>query len=113
MRKEARYWFAGALGKYMLDALLATTRFKVTSGARPDTPVIFTLWHGRLLPLTYFHRKQNIATLISQSSDGEYIARVVERWGYKAIRGSSSRGGTTALREMVKVARGGRSMAIT
>ena len=102
MRKEARYWFAGALGKYILDALLATTSFNVTSGARPDGPVIFTLWHGRLLPLTYFHRKQNIATLISQSADGEYIARVVERWGYTAIRGSSSRGGTAALREMVK-----------
>ncbi|HEY0306130.1 MAG TPA: lysophospholipid acyltransferase family protein, partial [Longimicrobiales bacterium] len=74
---------------------------------------IYTLWHGRLLPLTYYHRRQNIATLISQSSDGEYIARVVERWGYTAIRGSSSRGGSGALREMVKLARAGRSMAIT
>ncbi len=113
MSKEARYWFAGALGKHVLDALLATVKFKVNGAAPPNTPVIYTLWHGRLLPLTYFHRKQNIATLISQSADGEYIARVVERWGYTAIRGSSSRGGTAALREMVKVARGGRSMAIT
>ena len=118
MKSERHYWFAGVFGKHLLDALLATVRFKtLTPGPDPalvrDKGVIYTLWHGRLLPLTYMHRHQNIATLISQSRDGEYIARVVERWGYKAIRGSSSRGGSAALREMVKVARTGRSMAIT
>lgn len=117
-KSDTHYWFAGALGKHLLDALLATVRFRVLS-AEPHRAltqrggVIYTLWHGRLLPLTYFHRKQDIATLISQSSDGEYIARVVERWGYTAMRGSSSRGGSGALREMVKAARAGRSMAIT
>ena len=118
MKSETHYWFAGALGKHMLDALLATVKFKVVTPRPPGTltakgGVIYTLWHGRLLPLTYLHRHQNIATLISQSSDGEYIARVVERWGYTAMRGSSSRGGSGALREMVKVARTGRSLAIT
>lgn len=118
MRREAQYWFAGALGKRLLDTLLSTVRFRVLSPLPKRElvgkgGVIYTLWHGRLLPLTFFHRHQNIATLISQSADGEYIARVVERWGYTAIRGSSSRGGSGALREMVKVARTGRSMAIT
>lgn len=118
MKSETHYWFAGALGKYLLDALLATVRFRVRTPEphRPLTAhgaVIYTLWHGRLLPLTFLHRRQNIATLISQSSDGEYIARVVERWGYTAVRGSSSRGGSAALREMVKLARTGRSLAIT
>ena len=118
MKSETHYWFAGAFGKHLLDALLATVQFRVLT---PEPyrelasagGVIYTLWHGRLLPLTYYHRRQNIATLISQSSDGEYIARVVERWGYTAMRGSSSRGGSGALREMVKLARAGRSMAIT
>ena len=118
MKSETHYWFAGAFGKHLLDALLATVQFRVLT---PEPyrelasagGVIYTLWHGRLLPLTYYHRRQNIATLISQSSDGEYIARVVERWGYTAMRGSSSRGGSGALREMVKLARTGRSMAIT
>jgi lysophospholipid acyltransferase (LPLAT)-like uncharacterized protein len=119
MKSETHYWFAGAAGKYMLDALMATVSFRVRSPEPHKTivsqgkGVIYTLWHGRLLPLTYFHRGQKIATLISQSSDGEYIARVVERWGYTAVRGSSSRGGSGALREMVKIARAGRSMAIT
>jgi lysophospholipid acyltransferase (LPLAT)-like uncharacterized protein len=118
MKSETHYWFAGALGKHLLDALLASVRFRlVTPEPHKELVrsggVIYTLWHGRLLPLTYLHRGQNIATLISQSSDGEYIARVVERWGYTAARGSSSRGGSGALREMVKLARTGRSMAIT
>jgi lysophospholipid acyltransferase (LPLAT)-like uncharacterized protein len=118
MKGETHYWFAGAVGKHLLDALLATTRFRVLT-PEPHKPiaqqtgVIYTLWHGRLLPLTYYHRAQSIATLISQSADGEYIARVVERWGYTAIRGSSSRGGGAALREMVKLARNRRSLAIT
>ena len=118
MKSETHYWFAGAFGKHLLDALLASVKFRVMTPAphrelAERDGVIYTLWHGRLLPLTYYHRRQNIATLISQSSDGEYIARVVERWGYTAIRGSSSRGGSGALREMVKLARRGRSMAIT
>ena len=118
MKSETHYWFAGAFGKHLLDALLASVKFRVMTPAphrelAERGGVIYTLWHGRLLPLTYYHRRQNIATLISQSSDGEYIARVVERWGYTAIRGSSSRGGSGALREMVKLARRGRSMAIT
>ena len=113
MKSETRYWFAGALGQRLLSSLLATVRFRVVAPSSQTGPVIYTLWHGRLLPLTFLHRQQNIATLISQSADGEYIARVVERWGYQAIRGSSSRGGGAALREMVKLARQGRSMAIT
>jgi lysophospholipid acyltransferase (LPLAT)-like uncharacterized protein len=116
LKSETHYWFAGAFGKHLLDALLATVRFRVLIPEPPRPAkqgVIYTLWHGRLLPLTFLHRDQNIATLISQSSDGEYIARVVERWGYTAMRGSSSRGGSGALREMVKLARSGRSLAIT
>lgn len=115
MKGEGHYWFAGAAGQQLLNALLATVRFRVMTPLPADAvqPIIYTLWHGRLLPLTYFHRGKRIATLISQSSDGEYIARVVERWGYTAIRGSSSRGGSSALREMVKLARTGRALAIT
>ncbi len=116
MKSETHYWFAGAFGKHLLDGLLATVKFRVlTPQPEPSSNqgVIYTLWHGRLLPLTYLHRNQNIATLISQSSDGEYIARVVERWGYTALRGSSSRGGSGALREMIKTAWSGRSLAIT
>lgn len=76
-------------------------------------PVVFVLWHGRLLPCTYWNRHQHLVTLVSQHRDGEYIARIVERWGYTAVRGSSSRRAAGALRELVRHVRGGRSLAVT
>jgi lysophospholipid acyltransferase (LPLAT)-like uncharacterized protein len=109
-----KFWLAGFAGEQLLNTLLGTVRFRVMTAAPPTgKPVIFTLWHGRLLPLTYFHRNQQITTLISRSGDGEYIARVVERWGYATARGSSSRGGSSGLREMIQAARHGSSLAIT
>jgi lysophospholipid acyltransferase (LPLAT)-like uncharacterized protein len=115
MKQGAQYWLAGLLGRRVLDAILGTMRVQVVSPepTQPARPFIFALWHGRLLPLTYLHRNQGVSTLISRSADGEYIARIVERWGYQAIRGSSSRGGGTALREIVKAARAGKSIAVT
>ena len=76
-------------------------------------PVVFVLWHGRLLPCTYFNRHQRLVTLVSQHRDGEYISRIVEGWGYTTVRGSSSRRSAGALRELVRHVRAGRSLAIT
>ena len=108
-----------ALGGATLDALMRTTSVR-TEGEenfrqfwREKRPVVFTLWHGRLLPCTYHHRHQGVVTLISQHRDGEYINRVVRKWGYTAVRGSSSRGGLDALRELVRHLKNGRSLAIT
>ncbi len=80
---------------------------------REGKPVVFVLWHGRLLPCTYWNRHQELVTLVSQHRDGEYIARIVEKWGYTAVRGSSSRRAAGALRELVRHVRAGRSLAVT
>lgn len=117
--RRVRFAVVGTLGRWIASALMATVRFSVTHGERYQQfvdrgePVIFTLWHGRLLPLTYFHRRRAITAIISRSEDGEYIARLVEGWGYETVRGSTSRGGSAALRGLVKAARAGRSLAIT
>jgi lysophospholipid acyltransferase (LPLAT)-like uncharacterized protein len=50
---------------------------------------------------------------VSRSADGDLIAKVLERWGYRAVRGSSSRGGSEALRQIVRLVRSGQSVAIT
>ncbi|MGH7480640.1 MAG: lysophospholipid acyltransferase family protein [Longimicrobiales bacterium] len=114
MAERPRVALLARLGRLALDGLLASARFQIRGqAATAGGGVIFTLWHGRLLPLTYLHRGQGIATLISRSGDGEYIARIVEGWGYVTARGSSSRGGSTALRELVRAAREGRSLAFT
>ena len=114
-----RYRLGGRAGKLLLDTILHTTRFHIDGEARhaelvrKKQPVIYVLWHGRLLPLTFLHRNRSIASLISQSADGEYIARITQHWGYDPVRGSSTRGGSAALRALVRAARGGQSLALT
>ncbi len=76
-------------------------------------PGSLAFWHNRLFLTTYFWRKFDAAIMISQSFDGEYISRTAQRFGYGVIRGSSSRGGTQALKKMVKLAQKGIRMALT
>jgi hypothetical protein len=111
---------AGArTARLLLDTLLGSCRFEDhgTEHFRARTSagqgVIFALWHGRLLPLSYRFRGNGFVPMISRSGDGEYITRVVEGWGYEPVRGSASRGGPQALREMVRLAQAGKSLVLT
>jgi hypothetical protein len=114
-----RYALAGRLGAGVVRALMATVRTDVqhqeryAAFASRGEPVIFCLWHGRLLPLVYHLRGRDIAAMISQSEDGEYIAGLVRGWDYRPVRGSTSRGGSRALLQLVHEARAGHSIAIT
>ncbi|HEY6930351.1 MAG TPA: lysophospholipid acyltransferase family protein [Thermoanaerobaculia bacterium] len=76
-------------------------------------PILFALWHGRMLFPIQNHRKQGIVTMASQSKDGEVIARWLASNGYVVVRGSTTRGGGQALREMVRHVRSGRHAALT
>lgn len=74
---------------------------------------IYAFWHDRIFASTYYFRGRGIAVITSQSKDGEYIARFIRRFGYRAIRGSSTRGGVGALVEMIKTTRSGTPTAFT
>lgn len=74
---------------------------------------IYAFWHDRIFASTYFFRDRGISVITSQSKDGEYIARFIQRLGYGAIRGSSTRGGVGALVEMIRSMRQGVPMAFT
>jgi lysophospholipid acyltransferase (LPLAT)-like uncharacterized protein len=67
---------------------------------------IMAFWHGRILPATYYFRRRGIVVITSENFDGEWIARIIERFGYRTARGSTSRGARQALlqlrREMVQ-----------
>src|SRR5438105_398144 len=63
---------------------------------------IYCFWHDRIFLSTYFWQKRGIVVLTSKSKDGEYIARFIQRFGFGAIRGSSTRGGSKALVEMIR-----------
>ena len=54
-------------------------------------------WHACILPAAYYFRARDVAIMVSSSFDGELIARVVNRLGFRAIRGSSTRGAVRAL----------------
>ena len=74
---------------------------------------IYTFWHNRVFLSTYFWQRRRIVVMTSQSFDGEYIARFIQRFGYGAARGSSSRGGVGAVVEMVRLMRAGCPTAFT
>jgi lysophospholipid acyltransferase (LPLAT)-like uncharacterized protein len=74
---------------------------------------IYSFWHNRVFASIYFWQKRGIVVMTSQSFDGEYIARFIQRFGAGAARGSSSRGGTTALTEMERLLRLGYPAAFT
>ncbi len=76
-------------------------------------PGIFPFWHRCVLPATWLYRHQHPAVMTSRSRDGEFIARVIERFGFVPVRGSSSRGGQRALLEMNKLLSEGHAVAFT
>ena len=66
---------------------------------------LYALWHGDLWHLAWRFRGQGIAVLVSTHRDGELVARVLARLGFNLVRGSSTRGGSHALREIRRMAR--------
>lgn len=120
MKSDSALLAARALGPALLVGLCRTWRFREidAEGKRMADrhrigPGIYALWHAQQLPLTLRHRNENVAVIISQSRDGELITRVVERIGYRAIRGSTTRGGSGALRELTRAGAEGHPLAIT
>lgn len=75
--------------------------------------IVLALWHGELLPVMIEHGRDPAHAIISQSRDGELIARIAAAFGNRAIRGSSSRGGAEALVRAIQLARDGQMVAVT
>lgn len=74
---------------------------------------IYCFWHDRIFAGTYFFRGRKIIVMNSLSFDGAYMARFVQKLGYGSVRGSSTRGGTGALVEMIRLMRSGFATAFT
>ena len=74
---------------------------------------VMTFWHNRIFGATYYFRNRGIVVITSQSFDGEYIARFIKRFGFGAVRGSSTRGGIGALVEMIRLMKKGLPMGFS
>jgi lysophospholipid acyltransferase (LPLAT)-like uncharacterized protein len=116
-----RFLIRGAdLAFFVLIKLIGSTvKFRVEGwehweAASKDGRIpIYTFWHNRVFLATYFWRRRRIVVMTSRSFDGEYIARFIQRFGYGAARGSSTRGATGAVVEMVRLMRRGIPTAFT
>jgi hypothetical protein len=118
--------FLAALVYGLVRSLAATVRFRLEdkSGYFSDVPqgkLIFAIWHNRLaLALMLYHRyvarrdrQRHLVALVSASRDGGLLARILELFKVQPVRGSSSRRGPQALRELVSWAERGHDLAIT
>jgi hypothetical protein len=65
-------------------------------------PILFVFWHNRLLHVCYRLSRERLVMMVSRSRDGDIIARVAHDQGIASVRGSSSRGGTAALRALAR-----------
>ncbi len=107
-RKRTEVAAIATLGYPLLRSLGATWTWKVCGaehvdaiGARGLHP-IHSFWHGRILPATVYFKNRGIVVITSENYDGEWIARIIQKFGYGTARGSSSRGGPKALLQLVR-----------
>ncbi|HEY3133359.1 MAG TPA: lysophospholipid acyltransferase family protein [Gemmatimonadaceae bacterium] len=107
------------LGRGVLQLLGRTWRFRLVNAEAvgrlraAKTGFIFSLWHGHLLPLLWFHRDQGVIVLISEHRDGEVVARAAASLGFGLIRGSTTRGADRALISIGRELQAGQEVAIT
>lgn len=117
--KRAQAAAIAAVGSPLIAALGATLRYVVEGAEHLETlraaghPLIHGFWHGRILSGSYYFRNRGIVVITSSNFDGEWIARIITRFGYGTARGSSSRRARAAMLQMVREVRAGKSTAFT
>lgn len=99
------YWYTMFLGWTTRVYWFKTEEFEALE--KEGKNYIYATWHNQQLFLLYPYRGQKVCALISLSKDGEYIARILPKFGMKAVRGSSSRGGARALIKLLQLTREG------
>ena len=107
------------VGYRLIAGLGATVRWRTEGLERFDATFenghrpIMAFWHGRILPATYYFRRRGIVVITSENFDGEWIAGIIERFGYGTSRGSTSRGGLRALLQLKRDMASGRPAGFT
>jgi lysophospholipid acyltransferase (LPLAT)-like uncharacterized protein len=117
--QRLKLWTVSELGYWVIRVVGATLRWTVegqeheASVLNSGRNIIYTFWHGRIFYGTWFFRERGIMVMTSRHGDGEYIARVVTRFGCRTARGSSTRGAKGALVEMARYMRQKKDAAFT
>src|SRR5213592_3017758 len=115
-------WLGPILASALVRFLHRTLRWTVVRDRvvldlhKAKQPYVHAFYHDQLLMMTYSYRGQSygrrLAVLSSRHRDGEYVARTLERFGHRMVRGSTGRGGAGGLRQLVRRLRNGEDVAI-
>lgn len=104
LRQRISLWLVTQASYAAISLIGPTLRYSISweeppspAGAIFERPVIYSFWHRAVFAGAWLWRKAGAAVMVSRSFDGEYIARTIEKLGFVAVRGSSSRGGAEAL----------------
>jgi lysophospholipid acyltransferase (LPLAT)-like uncharacterized protein len=104
LRQRFLLWLISWASYLAISLVGPTLRYSISweetpspRGATYEARVIYSFWHRAVFASAWLWRNAGIAVMVSRSFDGEYIARTIEKLGFAAVRGSSSRAGATAL----------------
>ena len=117
--KRAQIALIAGVGYPLINALGHTLRWRVEGTEHYDAVLasgrqpIMAFWHGRILSGTLYFQRRGIVVITSENFDGEWIARIIQRFGFGTARGSSSRGGLRAMLQLVRDMEQGRPSAFT
>ncbi len=97
-------WLISTVGALIVRTIGCTLRYTISyeEGAPPIEyrPIVVSFWHNAVLPSIYIARNLSLRVMTSHSFDGEWIARIIRKFGFKSVRGSSSRGSIRGLMGM-------------
>jgi lysophospholipid acyltransferase (LPLAT)-like uncharacterized protein len=116
---RAKFAVVPPLGCRIIRLLGRTVRMRVEGAQSVDRllaqgqRMIITFWHAQQLMMPLAYRGTEAHVLISRHGDGELIRRIILRFGLQAVRGSSTRGGVEAMRELIRLGRSGVDLVIT
>ncbi|MBN1885955.1 MAG: lysophospholipid acyltransferase family protein [Candidatus Krumholzibacteriota bacterium] len=119
MRLRLHPGAASVVGAAAVALLGATWRIEIRGLEREREArglsgnVIYPFWHGRLLALSWTHRGRHVQVLASEHYDGDLMGRIIARLGFGHLKGSTTRGGARALRELAAAARDGLDLGLT
>jgi lysophospholipid acyltransferase (LPLAT)-like uncharacterized protein len=120
LRQRILLWLISWTSYLAISLIGPTLRYSISFEEPPsmpdatfEKPVIYSFWHRAVFAGAWLWRNAGIAVMVSRSFDGEYIARIIERLGFVAVRGSSSRGGASALLGLKSQVERGLSVAFT
>jgi lysophospholipid acyltransferase (LPLAT)-like uncharacterized protein len=118
-RKRVEAAAIAAVGYPLIGMLGRTWRWRVT-GFEHFTGIFATgrfpvmaFWHGRILPALYYFRRRGIVVVTSDNFDGEWMAKIIHRFGYMTARGSTSRNAARAALRAKRRMEEGRPVGLT